>query len=280
MARPREFKFTKMTGAGNDFVLIDARSGAGEFDWPLLAPALCDRRYGIGADGLLILKQSSKADFRMDYYNADGSYGGMCGNGGRCAARFVLEEQGGNAVSFEALDYVYSAATAKSEIQLRMKQPNSHRTGSLEVFNTNIVFHAIDTGTAHCVIFMDQLDERLKARIDVEGVSQLGAAIRRHEEFAPGGTNVDFIEITGTHELAMRTYERGVEAETLACGTGAVASAIVAHIARSMGSPIRVKTRSGEYLTVSFSSSEKQISDVVLSGSALIVFHGVYQLTA
>jgi diaminopimelate epimerase len=279
MGRYREISFTKMTGAGNDFVLVDARGGMLELDWGKLAPILCDRRYGIGADGLLVLKDSTLADFGMDYFNADGSYGGMCGNGGRCAAQFVLEERGGSEVKFESLDYVYGATRSKSEIQLRMKQPKLYRNGTLEAFGKSIFFHSIDTGTAHCVLFMDQMDEALRARIAQEGINPLGSFIRHHPEFAPGGTNVDFVDLKEQPPVLMRTFERGVEDETLACGTGAVASAVVAHIVRGIRPPVRIQTRSKEILTVDFAPSPEPIDNVVLTGSAVIVYHGRYRVS-
>jgi len=278
MPNQKEMPFTKMTGAGNDFILIDLRTTPGSFDWAKLAPRLCDRRYGIGADGLLILDGSTKAEFRMEYYNADGSYGGMCGNGGRCVARYVLDEGGRAEVSFEALDHVYTASAARNEIRLRMKPPKHYRHGHLRAFDATIFFHYLDTGTAHCVLFMDELDGTIKERIDREGIIGLGRLIRNDAEFAPGGTNVDFITLTGKDSLAMRTYERGVEDETLACGTGAVASAVVAHLAQGKLSPVRVTTRSGEILTVEFTSSGGDISNVVLIGSAVKVFCGVVEI--
>ncbi len=262
-----------MTGAGNDFILVDARESVMTTDWTRFAPRLCHRRYGIGADGLLILERSVKADFGMKYFNADGSFGGMCGNGGRCAALYVMLEGKKGEISFETLDYVYRAAVTGDQVKLDMKDPSGFYHKEIEVSGYHIPFHFIDTGTAHAVIFLDELDAEVQLKLFTEGIKPLGAAIRHHEQFAPDGTNVDFIRVSG-NTVSMRTYERGVENETLACGTGAVASAVTASLAKRLNPPIFVSTKSDEMLLVNFVSESDKISHVQLSGSARFVFSG------
>jgi diaminopimelate epimerase len=260
--------FTKMSGAGNDFVVIDNRSELLRCDKSALARALCSRHFGIGADGLLLVERSAAADFAMRYYNADGSYGGMCGNGGRCIARYVHDRDEWSAqLTFEALEYIYHAEVNDPSVILHMKPPKQLRTNILlqlhsDEFNVNFV----DTGSPHAVIECSALEA-----VDVERIGREG---RGHEKFLPEGANVNFVQVLGEGRLKMRTYERGVEAETLACGTGAVASAIVMSKLKGMRSPISVETRSGEELRVHFKKSGDEFSEVMLEGSAHFVFSG------
>ncbi|MDH3252346.1 MAG: diaminopimelate epimerase [Ignavibacteria bacterium] len=262
-------KFAKATGAGNDFILIDNRSLAFDSDRSLLARTLCSRHFGIGADGLILLEPSTRADFLMRYYNADGSFGGMCGNGGRCAARFAFHLGiAGTAMTMEALDFLYSAEILHETVRLRMKDPSRVMLDKgIVVLNQPHSVCFMDTGAPHVVVFSDALDS-----LDVE---HLGKEIRYHHVFAPEGTNVNFVHATGASStISIRTYERGVEAETLACGTGAVASAVVAHLSRKVTPPVTVRVRSGEDLIVDFHHSGEDITSVSLEGSASIIFRG------
>jgi diaminopimelate epimerase len=270
-----KLKFTKMTGAGNDFVVLDNRNGDVK-DGPGLARRLCDRHFGIGADGLLLVETSSKADFRMMYYNADGSYGGMCGNGGRCAARFaVINSIAGEQQEFEALDWTYAAVVAKSSVALRMKDPSGLRTIVLPTSRGTFKGRFVDTGSPHVVLSVRDLGSEM-ATLDVEG---LGREIRHHREFQPQGTNVNFVQVTGKSSLALRTYERGVEAETLACGTGSIAAAIACWADDLVQSPVTVKVRSGSELVVEFKTrGGKEAADVVLRGPADVVFEGLVEI--
>ncbi len=271
--------FLKMTGAGNDFVLVDNRSGAIDLRWEKIAPRLCDRRYGIGADGLLVLRGSTVADFRMDYYNSDGSFGGMCGNGGRCAAAFVMNDRQVLSVTFDALDFRYSARREGNGIVLAMKDPTGFRQGAqVALPEGELKVHFVDSGAPHAVIFVDEMPLKLRTEVAESGISRIGTFVRHHAEFAPAGTNVDFIELKDATTIAMRTYERGVEEETLACGTGAVASAVVTSIVRGMPAPVTVRTRSNEELKVNFHRRGGSISGIELSGPAKVVFKGEYPL--
>jgi len=274
-SRMKKIEFVKMTGAGNDFVLVDNRDARLDVDWMAFARAACDRRYGVGADGLLVIEKSSRADFAMNYYNADGSYGGMCGNGGRCASRFVMEDGKCQSVQFEALGHIYRAQELGYSISLRMKNPNLLLAKTkVPLFKTKLLITWIDTGAPHAVLFLNEMPSGLRRKLSGADINAIGRAIRSHRRFAPDGTNVDFIELIDETTISMRTYERGVENETLACGTGAVASAVVSAQRFGLRPPIAVKTRSGEVLTVSFKIKGERISQVDLTGSARKLFVG------
>jgi diaminopimelate epimerase len=271
-----EINFVKMTGAGNDFVLIDNRSHTWSLDWAMLAPLVCHRRYGVGADGLLVLEASKLADFTMKYYNADGSYGGMCGNGGRCISRFYMENAHVKETAFDALDYIYTARIEGETISLKMRNPSRTKLNELlTVKDQSFRTHFIDTGSPHVVVYLKDLPVRLDEEVKRIGIVNLGRGIRNHFHYAPEGTNVNFLEIENANTIRMRTYERGVENETLACGTGSVASAVISALIMDMPSPIRVHVRSGEKLLVSFDRNGSDISNVQLSGSASFVYKGM-----
>lgn len=269
-----------MTGAGNDFVLVDNRMRSFDLDWSTLAPSFCDRRYGVGADGLLVLHPAEEADFHMEYYNADGSHGGMCGNGGRCAALYVMLTGSPSIVTFSAVHHVYKAKRLENNtISLQMKDVASLKLGiRLDILGHQLTAHFVDTGTAHVVLWHEDLPAPLQEELDGEGIERIGRAVRHHEHFAPGGTNVNVVKAAGEGVISMRTYERGVEEETLACGTGAVASAIISHALKNYPQTVGVITRSNERLTVAFKSNDGQYSSVFLTGPAKIVFHGKLSL--
>lgn len=278
MAEPlQKISFVKMTGAGNDFVLVDELNGRSSIDWSRLAPALCDRRYGVGADGLLILAPSRSGDFIMAYYNADGSSGGMCGNGGRCAAYYYLSRRNRTWTLFEALGDHYEARYAGLGIILKMKEPSGFRSIQLDTQAGKFIVHSINTGAPHAVLFMNEMPDDVRKSISSRGILEIGRSIRQHDEFKPEGTNVDFAELMSDGVISMRSYERGVEAETLACGTGAVACSIIAALTRGLVPPIDVKTRSNEILTVRFKAGGKSIKEVELEGSAKIVYRGEFE---
>ena len=260
--------FTKATGAGNDFIIVENLNRGLPGDIGILARALCSRHFGIGADGLLLLEPSTIADFAMLYFNADGSYGGMCGNGGRCLARYAyLQNIGGPKLRFEALDHVYEAEMTGTQIKLKMKNPSAIRSGvGFTAGNKSFTGHFINTGAPHVVIFTDD--------IETLDVNSLGRLIREHEVFAPEGTNVNFVRVAEGNHVSIRTYERGVENETLACGTGSVASAIMTSIVHKQKPPITVHVRSGEELLVTFDSSRDQVAEVYLQGNAVMIFTG------
>ena len=260
--------FTKASGAGNDFVVVNNFAGGLHVDYVALARAVCDRHFGVGGDGLLVVEKSSRADYTMQYYNADGSWGGMCGNGGRCIARFAQAAGiAGPRQRFEALGHVYEAEVRPASVTLRMKDPGSYRTGlKIAADGTTHDASFLDTGAPHVVILAKDLGQA--------DVQSTGRAIRQHAEFFPDGTNVNFFLRTGSSAIELRTYERGVEAETLACGTGTVAAALVASALFGIASPLTVRVRSGEDLTVHFGGTPGSWTDVRLEGSADLIFSG------
>ncbi|PYL13385.1 MAG: diaminopimelate epimerase [Verrucomicrobia bacterium] len=265
-------RFTKMNGAGNDFVLIDNRLGDVHLDRSQIA-RLCDRHRGIGADGILLLeKASNRADFRMRYFNADGGEAEMCGNGARCFARFANKVAGGEGtISFETPAGVISAALIGDLVTLQMTEPTDLRLNvKLTVASENRIVHFINSGVPHVVIPV--------SRIDDADVRREGAAIRYHEIFSPKGANVNFIEKRGPTKIAVRTYERGVEDETLACGTGVVASALVFAAMEDVSGPIGVLVRGGDELQVGFEKIDNQFRNVTLTGPAEFVFEGAIEV--
>jgi len=265
-------RFTKMNGAGNDFVLIDNRLGDVHLDRSQIA-RLCDRHRGIGADGILLLeKASNRADFRMRYFNADGGEAEMCGNGARCFARFANKVAGGEGtISFETPAGVISAALIGDLVTLQMTEPIDLRLNvKLTVASENRIVHFINSGVPHVVIPV--------SRIDDADVRREGAAIRYHEIFSPKGANVNFIEKRGPTKIAVRTYERGVEDETLACGTGVVASALVFAAMEDVSGPIEVLVRGGDELQVGFEKIDNQFRNVTLTGPAEFVFEGAIEV--
>ncbi len=263
-----KLNFTKMVGAGNDFILLDSKvkgEGLRVKNYCQLARKLCDRKTGIGSDGILVLEKSKIADFKMNVINSDGSIAEMCGNGLRCAVLFLGNKR---KVRVETKAGIYEGEiTAKDRVKVKMQEPKDLRLNfPINVNGRKIKVNFINTGVPHTVVFVDGLD-----KIDVDAI---GSAMRHHDEFKPKGTNVDFVEIMDDNNIKMRTYERGVEGETFACGTGAVASAI---ISRVKGEGLRVKINVhtlGGILKVEFQKIGNQIKNVYLEGEAKKVFTG------
>jgi diaminopimelate epimerase len=265
-------RFTKMNGAGNDFILIDNRAGDVDLDRSQIA-RLCDRHRGIGADGILLLENpSDHADFRMRYFNADGGEAEMCGNGARCFARFANNVAGAEGkISFETPAGVISAELSGDLVTLQMTEPTDLRLSvPLSIGAEKRIIHFINSGVPHVVVPVAQVG-------DVD-VSREGSAIRHHEAFSPKGANVNFIEKRGASKIAVRTYERGVEDETLACGTGVVASALVFAANENVKGPICVIARGGDELQVGFKKTGAQFKNVTLTGPAEFVFEGTIEI--
>jgi diaminopimelate epimerase len=265
-------RFTKMNGAGNDFILFDNRRGDIDLDRNQIAQ-LCDRHRGIGADGILLLeKPTNRADFRMRYFNADGGEAEMCGNGARCFARFANKVGGQKPkISFETPAGVISAELKGDLVTLRMTDPSDLRLDvEVPMAAENKTVHFINSGVPHVVIPV--------AKIDGADVRREGATIRHHKMFSPNGTNVNFIEKCGPNKIAIRTYERGVEDETLACGTGIVASALIFAATENATGPITVLARGGDELQVGFARTDEGFQNVTLTGPAEFVFEGNIEL--
>jgi len=265
-------RFTKMNGAGNDFILFDNRTGDIDLGRNQIAQ-LCDRHRGIGADGILLLeKPTNGADFRMRYFNADGGEADMCGNGARCFARFANKIGGRKAkISFETPAGVISAELKGNLVTLRMTEPTDLQLNiGLPMAAENRTVHVINSGVPHVVIPV--------AKIDDAEVRHEGAAVRYHKMFSPTGTNVNFIEKRGPNKIAIRTYERGVEDETLACGTGIVAGALIFAASEKSSSPITVLAWGGDELEVGFEKVEGDFRNVTLTGPAKFVFEGTIEI--
>ncbi len=267
-----KLRFTKMNGAGNDFVMLDNRLGDLHLERAQIA-RLCDRHRGIGADGVLVLERPSNgADFRMRYYNADGGEAEMCGNGARCFARYANHVEGPlDSLSFETLAGVISAELQGESVTLQMSEPKDLALDlRITVLDETVSCHYVDSGVPHVVVPV--------ADIAAINVREIGSAIRQHEKFSPRGANVNFFQQRGPQSIAIRTYERGVEDETLACGTGVVASALIFAATQNVSGPIAVLVKGGDELTVDFSRQSGGFSGVTLSGPADFVFEGTVEL--
>ena len=265
-------RFTKMNGAGNDFILIDNRMGDVRLDRSQIAQ-LCDRHRGIGADGILLLeKPGNRADFRMRYFNADGGEAEMCGNGARCFARFANKVAAAKEkISFETQAGIISAELKGDSVTLGMTEPTDLRLHlELAIAGENKTVHFVNSGVPHVVIPVPNIDD-----VDVR---REGAAVRYHKIFSPSGTNVNFMEKRGAKKIAIRTYERGVEDETLACGTGIVASALIFGATEGCHGPITVLPRGGDELQVGFETVAGRFCNVTLTGPAQFVFEGTIEI--
>jgi diaminopimelate epimerase len=259
--------FMKMSGSGNDFILVDHRKPLlKEEQYPAFARKVCRRRVSVGADGLILLEPSSRADFKWRFYNSDGSEAEMCGNGGRCAARFAtLKGIAGPSLSFETLAGILSAEVHGTRVKLEMTRPSSPKLDErIDVEGTRQVLSSINTGVPHAVVVVDDLEKA--------DVLRWGKAIRSHSHFTPAGTNVNFIRVEGPSSLAIRTYERGVEGETLACGTGTVASTLIAAFKGWVKSPVSVRTEGGEVLVVHFEMAGQEVKKVFFEGDVHIIY--------
>ena len=282
----KKIRFAKLVAAGNDFVLIDNRvcritSSAQLRD---LARKMCDRKFGAGADGLLVLEKSKVADLKMRVFNADGSEAQMCGNGARCFAYYLSGGEKAGKDFFLVLETIAGIVNARvnaDNVRINITQPmNLKLDVPLKVSGRAIKVNFINTGVPHAVIFVEGLEQ-----IDVQG---LGREIRRHRYFSPAGTNVNFVEVLRADSLKIRTYERGVEDETLACGTGSIAAALVASVkAAGKINKINVRTAGGEILKVYFTPLDSKhlteftrtglgFKDVWLEGKAGLVYRGEY----
>jgi diaminopimelate epimerase len=263
--------FEKMNGTGNDFVIIDNRS----LCIPLseqadLARKICRRMFSVGADGLILIEKSTVADFAWNFYNADGSVAEMCGNGARCVARFAYRHGiAGKKMKFATLAGIIEAEIAEEEavVRVKMTTPHDFRLGlSLLVGDAERTVGYVDTGVPHAVLFVDN---------DDIPVTTWGRAMRFHRMFEPRGTNANFVRVLPDGRLKVRTYERGVEAETMACGTGVVASALFAAIQKGIKSPVEVITSGGEMLTILFDLYDGPVADnVFLQGPTRLVCTG------
>jgi diaminopimelate epimerase len=270
-------KFFKISAAGNDFVMIDNRRKIMPRNVSDIARKLCHRQFSIGGDGMILLEESKRADFRMRYFNADGSAAAMCGNGGRSIARFAhILGVGGKKMNFETDAGLVHAEIMNKNVRLWLYEPKDARLDfPLKVERREFDVSFINTGVPHAVIFVNDVEKA--------DVATIGRMVRYHREFMPAGTNVDFVEKKDQHTILVRTYERGVEDETLACGTGVTASAIVAGLRGMVMPPVDCHTRGGHVLRVSYQMNEdgdflSPVSNVYLEGPADVTFKGEVEI--
>lgn len=264
-----EIPFWKMHGAANDFILVDDRElsfPAGDTEW---MARVCARHTGVGCEGLILIQPSDTADFRMRFFNPDGNEVEMCGNGARCVAR--LSHELGIAPDCMAFDTVAGRIRAEileeGLVRIWLTPPKDWRIdANMQILGREMNYHAVNTGVPHVVTFVEDLD-------DVP-VTELGAGIRYHEDFQPAGTNANFVQLAGPSLLRIRTYERGVEAETPACGTGITAAGLIAGRLGHVTPPVHITCASGDTLVVNFDATQDEILKVSLAGPAEHVFRG------
>ncbi len=269
----KNISFTKMSGAGNDFIIIDGDDNPEFLFSEKTIQKLCDRHNGIGADGVILITSSEQYDFVMNYYNADGSTGSLCGNGARCAVKFAFNTKRikDNSARFLSNNSEYCGKILEDgTIRINLNPPYDLRINiQLKAAGKDIAAHFINTGSPHVVIKVEELDN-----IPIETI---GKEIRYLPEFVPGGTNVNFVKIE-KEEIHIRTYERGVERETLACGTGSVAAAIICHETDGIKTPVTILPRSKDKLFVNFDVRNDEFSNVSLTGPVKEVFKGQFQI--
>jgi diaminopimelate epimerase len=259
-----KIKFYKYEGAGNDFIILDNRQNLYNDITTQQVKQLCDRHFGIGADGLMLLNQQKGKDFQMVYFNADGNEGSMCGNGGRCIVKFASMS------GIKKNEYEFSATDGDHKAEIDLDKEISLKMNDVNAVEFSLDHYVLNTGSPHYVKFVKDIE-----KLDV--VAE-GRKIRNSKEFAEKGINVNFVETLSDDQIYVRTYERGVENETLSCGTGVTASAIIAAHNDNGFNRVEVKTRGGE-LSVEFEKiSETEYTDIWLSGPARFVFSGEIEL--
>ena len=270
----RKIAFTKMHGAGNDFVLIDDRAETFPVHDHILLAMLAAPRTGIACEGVILVQKSSVADFRMVFFNPDGTEADLCGNGARCVAAFAREI---GVVTSPAMTFETRAGLVDAEVspngavKVWMPEPKNRRYGlQVKVGDTFVAGDYVEAGVPHFIVPCESV-----ASVDVEG---LGRALRLSDAFAPNGTNVDFVQFLPAHKAIIRTYERGVEAESGACGTGEVATAVVAVETKKMSLPVHVRTSQGYTLTVDGDWRHAKATGFTLTGPVKKVFDGVVDL--
>ena len=261
--------FFKMSGNGNDFIIVDNRNNVlKEKFLQDFVIGSCRRKMSAGANGVILIENDPEADFRWRFFNSDGSMGEMCGNGARCAARFAcLNGIVGTEMSFRTDAGLVFAEVTGDQVKIGIPDPGSIREDiRIEIENTALQIATVTVGVPHAVLWVEDIEKT--------PVKNLGRKIRNHNIFSPAGTNVNFVRTGEEGGIYIRTYERGVEDETLACGTGAIAGSMVFARRYEKKSPIRVMTRSGTFLTVHFTEKQGRFYDVFLEGDARVIYRG------
>lgn len=264
----KTISFYKIQASGNDFVVIDHRKKSIS-NLKAFAARVCPVHTGIGADGVLVIEKSTKADFKARIFNSDGSEAEACGNGFRCIGRFAHDIlKFPTKMKFESISGLIAAEVKKEKVRVQLIQPQIlEQDGGVSVCGEDFDYDFFNTGVPHVVIFWDKLEKA--------NIFEWGRAIRNHKQFSPRGTNVNFVKHRGGSKITVRTYERGVEDETQACGTGSTASALAAVLKFNVKSPIEVLTRGGEVLKVSFEFDDAgRPLKAFLEGGAHAVYEG------
>lgn len=264
--------FYKVAGSGNDFIIIDNRKGVLQGDLTLKAELLCRDRFSIGANGLILLNRSDNADFSWRLFNADGSEAAMCGNGARCVVRVAnLLGIAGKVMSFETKAGLLKGFILDEEnIKIELTKPEHLKLGVfVVVVGEPVPIDSINTGVPHVVCMVEECIEEID-------LLSIGSEIRHHQAFAPEGTNVNLVEVVERGMIKVRTYERGVEDETMACGTGSVAAVLISGARGLVDSPVEVMPTGGKILKVYFSMNEEKndFSGVFLEGDAVVIYQG------
>lgn len=272
--------FTKMSGAGNDFVVIDKKLNENFFIDEKFVQSVCDRRNGIGADGLFTIEDSKDYNFVMNYFNADSSTGSLCANGARCAVLYASETErlNNNKADFLSNDVHYEGEVVPGgEVKFYLNSPKKIKYNfKVKTDGKLLNAHFADTGSPHVVIDLAENKDFLTSLEDYP-VESLGREIRHLNEFEPDGTNVNFIDVK-EEKIYIRTYERGVEAETLACGTGSVAAALICYVSHKLSVPIEIIPKSNEKLFVNFDVENSKVKNLSLTGPAKIIFTGEMEI--
>ncbi|MBA3028705.1 MAG: diaminopimelate epimerase [Desulfobacteraceae bacterium] len=270
MDESRSIKFWKMSGSGNDFIIIDNRNLSLDVGClSMFVRQVCRRKVSVGADGLLLVEPSAVADFKWQFYNSDGSMAEMCGNASRCVALFAFENGiAGRTMSFETLAGIIKAEVNGDIVKVRLTDPSA-LTQNVKIYleGGEWELDCINTGVPHAVCFVTFIEEC--------DVVEMGRKIRNHETFKPRGTNANFATVMDRNRMRVRTYERGVEDETFACGTGVVASVLAAAGRHFVDSPVEVTVKSGEILRVYFSRENNSFQEVYFEGKVKIIYQGL-----
>ena len=272
--RRQSIAFTKMVGAGNDFVVVNAED-LNSSNLSSLSQKICNRTNGIGADGVIVLDKSLKSDYKMRIINSDGSEAEMCGNGVRCLVAYIKENKNPEKklFSIETLGGEILSETEGTLVNVRLRDPQDYRSEiALDLNNHQVRVQHIDTGVPHVIVFVEDLE--------MINIKEEGKVIRYHDAFAPQGVNVNFVQIHNDSYVQVRTYERGVEGETKACGTGSVAAGLMGYLQCHKGlenkkeAKMNVGTQGGEVLEVTFDIVDGIFSNVWLKGSANFIAKG------
>jgi len=264
MSYPFFFKYQQ---AGNDFIILDDRTTLFPLGSSFIS-RICHRKFGVGADGVILLQNSNNADFKMRIFNSDGNEAESCGNGICCLAQFIQDQNltSEKKIALELIDSTVNIFYKESNILVQIDRPSDFKFNkTINIDKKDLIYHFVNTGVPHFVSFIEDVK-----KVDLR---QVGACVRNHEEFMPSGTNVNFAELNGSQEITVRTYERGVEGETLACGTGACAVALIASFVYNLSSPIKICHPGGK-LTVHFERNQADFKNVSIVGSARKIYSG------